>query len=123
MEDRKQHLTKGEKTVKMTMLLDFYSALLSEGQREALEYFYGEDLSLAEISQLTGITRQGVRDRIVKGERVLSDTEERLGLVARFSDQRDILAGAVQRLEALRPLCGESSGQIDEIIRMIEELL
>ncbi len=123
MDEGKNHVTKGEKTVEMAMLLDFYGELLSDSQRQAMDYFYGEDLSLAEIAQLTGITRQGVRDRIVKGEHVLTQTEARLGLVARFSDQRQILANAVDQLEALRPLCGEQEGQIDRIIDMIGTLL
>ena len=114
--------TKEEKTVPMNLLLDFYAELLSEGQREAMEYFYSDDLSLSEIASLTGITRQGVRDRIVKGERALLDTEEKLGLVARFQEQKDALAAIAGRLEQLRPLCG-GDGEIDEIKKMIEALL
>lgn len=113
-------LTKDEKTAAINMMLDFYGELLSKGQQEALSLFYAEDLSLGEIAEITGITRQGVRDRIVKGERMLYATEERLRLVARFMEQKQVLAQIAQRLEALRPLCGDRT---DEIIDMIGTLL
>jgi len=113
-------LSKGEKTAYANLLLDFYGELLTDGQRQALEYFYGEDLTLSEIAQITGITRQGVRDRIVKGESMLYHTEERLGLVERFLKQKEALAEIGRELEALRPICGE---RLDRVARMIEEML
>ena len=119
-----EHHSKEEKTVPMNLLLDFYSELLSDGQREALEYFYSDDLTLSEIASLTEITRQGVRDRILKGERVLLDTESKLGLVARFQEQKAALLTIATRLEALRGLCGaRGEGEIDRIKDMIEALL
>ena len=63
---------KVSKNLSMSLLLDFYGDILSEPQREAMDYFYNGDLSLSEISELTGITRQGVRDRLVKAEQILS---------------------------------------------------
>ena len=56
---------KDEKLFEISMLLDFYGEILSDSQREALDLFYNDDLSLGEIADQTGITRQGVRDRIV----------------------------------------------------------
>ena len=54
--------------------------------REFLDFYYNEDLSLAEIAANVGITRQGVRDAIKRAECLLYDMEQRLGLVARFKD-------------------------------------
>ena len=56
------------KDLTISILLDAYGALLTERQRELVDLYYNEDLSLAEISENTGITRQGVRDGIKKSE-------------------------------------------------------
>ncbi len=73
------------KNLDVVVLLDFYGQLLTDKQREVLELYYDEDLSLAEIAQNTGsITRQGVRDSIKRGEAILFEMEEKLGLVARM---------------------------------------
>lgn len=69
-----------DKKIKMALLLDLYKALLTEKQSEALDLYYNEDLSLSEIAENTGITRQAVRDLIVKGERFLLETEEKTGI-------------------------------------------
>ncbi len=114
------HMTKDEKTFPMTLLLDFYGELLSPSQREALEMFYGEDLSLGEIASVVGITRQGVRDRIVKGEKLLTDTEAKLGLVARFSDQKKVLSEASERLGSIRAYAPQV---IDDVLGMLGALL
>ena len=55
-----------EKNMKFPILLDTYGSLLTDRKREILDYYYNEDYSLAEISEITGISRQGVRDSIKK---------------------------------------------------------
>jgi predicted DNA-binding protein YlxM (UPF0122 family) len=62
-------------------LLDYYAAILSPRQREVLELYYYEDLSLAEIAENLGITRQGVRDTVKHGEEALEGFENALGLM------------------------------------------
>ena len=75
------------KNLDVVVLLDFYGQLLTDKQREVLELYYNEDLSLAEVAQNTGsITRQGVRDSIKRGEAILFEMEEKLGLVAKMAD-------------------------------------
>ena len=54
-------------TDRMTMLFDFYGELLTDRQKEFFDLYYNEDLSLAEIAENAGISRQGVRDVIVRG--------------------------------------------------------
>ena len=66
------------------LLLDFYGGLLTEHQRSTLELYLMEDLSLGEIGEQLGITRQGVRDAIVRGEAALRKAEENAGIVARY---------------------------------------
>lgn len=73
------------KNLNISVLLDFYGQMLTEKQYEVVELYYNDDLSLAEIAELSGITRQGVRDSIKRAEIQLLSYEERLGLVARFS--------------------------------------
>lgn len=77
------------KDLHFTMLLDVYGALLTEKQRETLDFYYNEDLSLGEISEETGITRQGVMNCIKKCEQRLLELEEQLGLVKRFTELKD----------------------------------
>ena len=75
-------------TYRMTMLFDFYGELLTERQKEFFDLYYNEDLSLAEIAENNGITRQGVRDVIVRAEAILTDLEDKTGLIKRFHAMR-----------------------------------
>ncbi|MCQ2475801.1 MAG: DNA-binding protein [Clostridia bacterium] len=72
----------------MAMLMDFYGEMLTEKQRSFLEYYYYDDLSLSEIAENEGITRQGVRDAIKRAETQLQDMESRLGAAKRFEEMR-----------------------------------
>ena len=72
--------------LKFVSLYDFYSPMLSERQRDVLDLYYNDDLSLSEISSELGITRQGVRDAIKTGEAKLSEFEEKLHAVEIISD-------------------------------------
>ena len=62
-------------------LLDRYGALLSEKQYRILDGYYNNDLSLSEIAENEGITRQGVSDFVKRGEAQLTEFEEKLGLI------------------------------------------
>jgi len=77
-----------EKDYKISYLLDFYGNILTEKQREAIYLYYNEDLSLAEIAEHVGITRQGVRDAIKRGEETLTDIEGKLGFAEKFEEHR-----------------------------------
>lgn len=72
-----------EKKAWMTLLLDFYGPLLTERQRRAIELSCGEDYSLAEIAESQGISRQGVRDTLMRAEKTLQDLEDKLHLASR----------------------------------------
>ena len=83
------NFTEGGSTVKnqtyrMTMLFDFYGDILTERQRELFDLYYNEDLSLSEIAENCGISRQGVRDVIVRAEAAMTELEDKTGLVKRF---------------------------------------
>lgn len=72
------------KDFRLSLLLEYYGPLITEKQRSLLDLYYNEDLSLAEIAQNEGITRQGVRDSIKKAEAALFSFEEKMHLAARF---------------------------------------
>ena len=76
-----------DKKIEISMLWQIYGALLTEKQKEYIDYYYNEDLSLAEIAQNDGITRQGVRDIIKKGEKKLFEYEEKLLFMKKTMNQ------------------------------------
>jgi len=76
------------KNLEISNLLDFYGEMLTQKQRDFLDYYYNEDLSLSEIAENEGITRQGVRDAIKRAEAQMFDMESKLGLCEKFSELR-----------------------------------
>ena len=69
---------------RMALLYDFYGDMLTDRQKEFYDLYYNEDLSLAEIAENYGITRQGVRDVIVRAEAILTELEDKTGIIKRF---------------------------------------
>ena len=107
-----------EERVKLTRLMDFYAPLLTEHRREVMRLYCEEDLSLAEIAEQLGITRQGVSDALKKARFQLEDYEEKLGLAARY---RALGAQAKRCLEALDRL--HVSGAEAQQLRAAREAL
>lgn len=99
---------------KQTMLFDFYGELLTEHQRRIYEDAVYNDLSLSEIAEEQGISRQGVHDLIRRCDRILQDYEERLHLVEKFTRTRN-MAEEIRRLAgreaATRPVDGQDAGR------------
>lgn len=69
------------KDYKMVFLMDIYGNALSDKQKVVLDYYYNQDFSLTEISQNVGITKQGVRDLIVRAEMTLNKLENQLNFL------------------------------------------
>lgn len=86
-----------EKNLRFAYLLDFYGAALDEHTEAVMKAYYDDDLSLAEVAEGVGISRQGVRHIIKRGEEQLEFLESRLGLAKRHESTED----AVIRLRAL----------------------
>lgn len=78
--------------------MDFYGELLTEKQQTALELYYNQDLSLAEIAEEMQVSRQGVRAFIKQGEAHLKEFEDKLNLAERFSQISKISAELKQML-------------------------
>ena len=75
--------------MEISYLLDFYGECLTEKQRGVLDYYYNDDLSLSEIAENEGITRQGVRDAIKRAENILIDMEQKLGFAKRSKQLKE----------------------------------
>jgi len=80
-----------EKIVQIALLFDFYGQLLTEKQIDIIDMHYNNDLSLSEISEQVGISRQGVYDTLKRAEKTLFEYEDKLGLVNRFLKQKESL--------------------------------
>ncbi len=100
-----------EKIVEQGLLYDFYGELLTPHQRRIYEEAVFQDLSLSEIAEDAGISRQGVHDLIRRCDRTLEEYESRLHLMRRFGQIR-------KKLERIRQLCGD-----EEVQRLTEEIL
>lgn len=74
------------KNLNFSYLLDFYKSVLPDRTANMLDMYYNEDLSLSEIADNFGITRQGVRDLIKRGEEELLKLEEKIGLIKKIED-------------------------------------
>ena len=79
------------KDFEMGYLLDFYGEVLTPKQREMLRQYYNDDLSLSEIGENFGITRQGARDAIKHGETTLKELEAKVAFAARYRRVQETL--------------------------------
>ncbi len=95
-----------DKTLEMSLLFDFYGELLTGKQREYFDLYYNDDLSLSEIAEISGISRQGVRDMIVRAEASLRDFESKTGAVKRFNDINENVSVLISDVNRLSSLCG-----------------
>ena len=111
-----------EKSYEMTMLFDFYGDILTDKQRELFDLYYNEDLSLAEISEHLGITRQGVRDGIVRAEEIIKGFEEKLGLVARFGRISEDIRTICDRAEKIAAI-NQANYKNSQLQECAEEIL
>lgn len=89
------------KDLNICILLDFYASLLSPKQAEMMAQYYNEDLSLSEIAEGMGISRQGVRDAVKKAEAILNNAENELGYAKRFMEMARELGVIRSRIEHL----------------------
>ncbi len=106
-----------------SMLLDFYGELLTERQRSCYELHVNEDLSLSEIAEQCGISRQGVWDNIRRAEQALREIEEKTGLVARFTALRRGLGSVEKQLGALENSSSEEVRQtVGRVLRELRQL-
>ena len=118
-----------EKNMELSLLLDFYGELLSEKVRKATELYYNDDLSLSEVAEDMGITRQGVRDLIKRAEGNLYGYEQKLGLYKRFLEMQKGLGSLKDSLVKAKSLLdsntdrSEIDKEISGMIDLVDELI
>lgn len=90
-----------EKLVRIGLLFDFYGKLLTERQKCLIDLYYNNDLSLTEIAQEFGISRQAVFDILKRAEKSLEEYEDKLKLAERFQNQRVKTSESLRLIEGL----------------------
>jgi predicted DNA-binding protein YlxM (UPF0122 family) len=103
--------------IKIGFLYDFYSELLPERQREIIKLYYDDNLSLGEIAEEYGLTRQGIHENIKRGERKLEDFEAKLKLIEKYRKGKDI----VSRLKADMDQLISSRNEDRDLIEKLKE--
>ena len=108
-----------EKNLNIGYLLDFYGELLSERKRSVMDMYYNEDLSLAEIAEHTGLSRQGVRYAIKHAEEALLNYEEKLGLSKKTELLLEKLFEAEKIAKTLKANHTNESNEFDRLLSLI----
>jgi predicted DNA-binding protein YlxM (UPF0122 family) len=89
-----------QKSLEIGYLLDFYGELLNDRRRTVLDMYYNEDMSLSEIAEALGITRQGVRDLIKKAGDELLLFEDKLQMAKKFRNLCECTDNAEQIIKS-----------------------
>ncbi|MDI3536168.1 MAG: uncharacterized protein PWP16_1346 [Eubacteriaceae bacterium] len=110
-----------EKKVEEQYLFDFYGELLTDKQKQILEYYYYEDYSLAEIAEVMSVTRQGIFDVIKRTKSMMETYEEKLGLVRRFLYSQKLIQKVQAEIRELTDLEKFSDHRV-QLLNMIDLL-
>lgn len=99
---------------KVNMLLDFYGQILSEKQRNAVIMYYSDDMSITEIADELGVSRQAAYDNVKRGLQELTTLDEKLNLMNRFSSAKNIISEVYDKT---------NDPSIREAMKKLEDLL
>ena len=113
-----------EKDMTIPLLMDLYGQVLSERKRELLDYYYNEDYSLAEIAEITGISRQGIRESVKKSEAELRALDDSLHLVQRTQLLEEKLARVREEMKLLldTPIEDTARRKLEQVSQLIDTL-
>jgi predicted DNA-binding protein YlxM (UPF0122 family) len=106
-----------EKTTRVNFLYDFYQTLLTEKQRVYMQLYYLDDLSLGEIAEEYGVSRQAVYDNVRRTEAMLEDYEEKLKLFSKFRKRMEI----IDKLEELVLGDDEASNEVRVLLNALKD--
>ncbi len=111
--------------LEMALLLDYYGGMLTDKQRECFDMRYNQDLSLGEIGEMLGVSRQAVNDNLSRTEALLRRMEENIGCVKRDRKMRaafrEILDAATVLDASSDPAVAQQARRIISAVRTIEE--
>ena len=110
-----------DRKVEISMLCQIYGKLLTEKQLNIMDNYYNLDLSLSEIAENEGITRQAVRDIIKKGENKLFEFEEKLLIMKKTLDQEKQIQGIIEELNKIKE--NSSDKKIEKILSNVTKEL
>ena len=106
-----------EKKVEISILCQIYGALLTEKQFSFIDDYYNNDLSLSEIAENNGITRQAVRDNIKKGENKLFEYEDKLEIMKKTLIQKEKISVILSEITKIKQ---QSSDK--EVAKILEHI-
>lgn len=110
-----------EERVELSLLYDFYGALLKENQQRMFEASILEDYNFTEIAEEEGISRQGAYDAIKRASKQLRGYEEKLGLVAKFERQKELAKELYKELQKLQ--VPKEEERWNRVFQILEEIL
>ncbi|MCX4327095.1 MAG: DNA-binding protein [Lachnospiraceae bacterium] len=116
---KKEHTI--EERLELSILYDFYGALLKDSQQRMFEASVLEDYNFSEIAEEEGITRQGVYDTVKRAIKQLRLYEEKLGLVARFRKQKELAGKLRSKLDRMN--IPATDGEWAEVFQILEKVL
>lgn len=99
-----------EKNIKMSMLLEIYEKMITERQADTVDLYYNQNLSLSEIADEIGVTRQAVRKSLVEAEKNLEEFEKKLQILEKQITRREKIDKILEKIED------------ESIAKLIEEL-
>ena len=110
-----------DKNIEIGLLMDFYGELLTNRQKDIMDLYYNDNLSLSEIAEELEISKQGVQDNIKRAEKSLYEVEEKLGLLDKFQNHSEKINSAINILKEIKQASADN--RLREIENILNELL
>lgn len=105
-----------EERVLISLLLDFYGPLLTDKQRMSLQLHHEDDMSLGEIAEELGVSRQAVHDNLQRARHILNDYESKLHLVAQYEAREQV----INELKDTLPVDVLSQSRVQQLLTQME---